>query len=143
MAVKRRLYVAVLAVVIVLSVGSLSALANNYTDTDFSFGFPPNSTTNQYTAARAKTDASSAYMKLQSLSGSDSNPSYTASVVRYNYTNFSRTWYYSFNRSNINQGRYLSNYAFEDDGKVDVRIKARAGSVHGFGAYGVWSPDSI
>ena len=38
-----------------------------------------------------------------------------ASVVRENYTQYSRTWYYTFDKSHINQGRYLSYYAYEDD----------------------------
>ncbi|TGA96897.1 hypothetical protein E4665_13625 [Sporolactobacillus shoreae] len=140
--VKRKLYVTVLAVVVILSVSSLTAFASNYTDTSFSYGFGPGSTT-QYTGDRLKTNNTSAYMKLESISGSDPNPSYTASVVKSSYSNFSKTWYYTFNRANINQGRYLSNYAFEDAGEVYVRIKGTANSVHGFGAYGVWSPDSI
>jgi hypothetical protein len=117
-------------------------LANNSSDTSYVFNFPLGVSTT-YTDARAKVDNSSAYMKLQKLVGSTS-ASYTASVVREDGSNFSKTWYYTFNSSHINQGRYLLNYAYEDDGNVKVRIKATRGAYkNDFSASGVWSPDSI
>lgn len=145
MKVAKRLYTIVLAMTFLLSIGFFganAAFAHNYGDSTFSFGFPPNSKTNQYTPTRWKEDSTSSYMKLQSIGG-DLNPSYTASVVRGNKTNFSKTWYYTFSQKNINQGVYLKNYAYEDDGKTYVRIKATGYAVHGFYANGVWSPDSI
>lgn len=141
----KKLYVTIIAAALLLTIGSVTALANNSSDTSFSFTYPPNGSTTAYTAARAKVDNSSAYMKLQYLSRSDAF--YYASVVKSNYSNFSKTWTYTFNSSNLNQGRYLSNYAYEDLGvNVLVRIKGqRGGNISpsaGFTASGVWSPDS-
>ncbi|MEK5390619.1 hypothetical protein NSQ59_09670 [Margalitia sp. FSL K6-0131] len=97
-----------------------------------------------YTDPRPKYDSTSAWMKLKDLSGFATNPSYTASVVKENYSNFSKTWYYTFSKSNINQGVYLSNHAYEDNGYgVKVRIKAVGDGNNSFYGSGDWSPDSI
>lgn len=143
MSLRKKYYSVVFVVAMLMSFISVSALANNSSDTSFVFNFPIG-TNVTYTDARAKVDNSSAYMKLQRLVGGTS-PSYTASVVRENYSNFSKVWYYTFNKNNINLGRYLSNYAYEDDGiNVKVRIKAvRGADKNDFYASGVWSPDSI
>ncbi|WP_077615493.1 hypothetical protein [Caenibacillus caldisaponilyticus] len=139
----KKVYLFVLAIAVLLSIGTITAFANNYSDTNFSFTFAPQSSAPVYTQARAKTDHSSSYMKLKSLSRSDG--AYYASVVRKDHTNFSKTWTYRFDRTDLNVGRYLLNYAYEDDGETFVRIKAtRAVSPNiGFTASGVWSPDSI
>lgn len=143
MTLQKKLYSAVLAGAMTLSIGSMTSFASNYSDTAFTFNFDIG-TNVAYTLARAKDDNTSAYMKLQKLQGG-TNPTYTASVVKENYTNFSKTWYYSFSSANINQGRYLSNYAYEDDGAgVKVRIKATRGAdPNGFYGSGLWSPDSL
>ncbi|WP_376847072.1 hypothetical protein [Camelliibacillus cellulosilyticus] len=125
-----------------LSIFSVTAFAKNASDTSFEFVFKPFLSPTLYTSARAKEDNSSAYMKVKSM------PAYAinASVVRSDYSEFSKTWVYRFDSSDVNKGRYLANYAYEDDGyHVKVRIKAikAVSPAAGFVVSGVWSPDSI
>ncbi|GAA0608487.1 hypothetical protein GCM10009001_27290 [Virgibacillus siamensis] len=143
MKIAKKLYIVVLSAAMVLSVGSLTVYANNYTDTAFDFTFPPQSYNSQYTNARTKTDSTSSYMKLRNLS--QSNVAFYAEVVHFDYSSFSKTWVYKFDSGDLHRGRYLLNYAFEDYGHTRVRIEAdRAVSPNlGFTADGVWSPDSI
>lgn len=85
-------------------------------------------------------------MKLTDIRGTDTHPGYTASVVNQYGGNFSKEWYYTFNKSNLNQGVWMYNYAFEDNpgaNYVYVKIKATRGDQNGFYADGVWSPDSV
>ncbi|EOR25924.1 hypothetical protein A499_03403 [Niallia nealsonii AAU1] len=145
MSIKKKIYGLVLSGAVVLSIGSFTAFAadGNYRDEAYSYGFPIGTTTD-YTDARTKINDTSSYMKLQKLTGATS-PSYTASVVDFNGNNFSKVWYVTFNKSSLNQGRYIKNFAWEDNKKeVQVRIKAvRGADKNGFSASGVWSPDSI
>lgn len=118
MKLKKKLYTIVLSAALLLSIGSVGAVtafAHDYGDSTYDFGFSP-STSTQYTPTRLKEDNTSSYMKLKEIGGYDSYPSYTASVVDGDKTNFSKTWYYTFNSSDLNQGRYLLNRAYEDQG---------------------------
>ena len=138
---KKRYYSIVLFAALLMAFGSFTAFANNSGDTTYSFEFPFGKNT-VYTAARSKTDASSSYMKLTSMS--NKSYSYNATVVNSNYSNFSRVWTYKFTSADINRGRYLSNYA-KEDGASSVRIKgSRIGSTNTeYWMSGLWSPDSI
>ncbi|TCP29944.1 hypothetical protein EV207_10738 [Scopulibacillus darangshiensis] len=146
MTLRKKVYTVVLTAAMVLSIGFSTAIptfANNYHDTDYVFNFPMG-TNVAYTGIRSKSDDSSAYMKLKEIGPRTYNPAYTASVVNLYGKNFSRTWYYVFDSSDINRGRYLSNYAWEDNHRVvSVQIKAVRRAAHGYYASGVWSPDSI
>lgn len=145
MSIKKKIYGLVLSGAVVLSIGSFTAFAaeGNYGDTTYSYGFPIGTTTD-YTDSRTKINDTSSYMKLKKLTGATS-PSYIASVVDFNGNNFSKVWYVTFNKSSLNQGRYIKNHAWEDNKKeTAVRIKAvRGADKNGFSASGVWSPDSI
>lgn len=142
---KTKLYGTVLTAAMLLSIGSVTAFASNTSDSSFEFDFPSGTNTS-YTSARSKYDNTSAYMKLKSMAGSGSNLSYYATVVRSNHSDFSPPRTYVFDSSDINKGRYLANYAYENDGYgVQVRIegKRRVSTAVDYYASGVWSPDSI
>lgn len=66
MTFQKKLYSAVLAGALTLSIGSMTSFASNYYDTAFTFNFDIG-TNVAYTSARAKDDNTSAYMKLQKL----------------------------------------------------------------------------
>lgn len=138
---KKKFYSIVLFAALLMAFGSMTAFANNSSDTTFSFEFPFGKNT-VYTAARSKTDASSSYMKLTTMS--NKSYSYNATVVNSNYANFSKVWTNRFTSTDINRGRYLSNYA-KENGARSVRIKGtRVGSTNiEYWMSGVWSPDSI
>lgn len=148
MSINKKVYSFVLTGAALLSLSSISVFgASNHGDTKYNFNFPTG-TSIQYTEAREKYNETAAYMKLKTLGGPATNPSYTASVVKKDNSNFSKVWYVTFGKSNINQGRYLKNYAKEDNKNktyVDVKIKAKrdAGNLNDFYGSGVWSPDSI
>lgn len=147
MKMKRKFYAIVLSAAMLLIIGSVGAAnvfasGGNYHNSKFSFGFPPRTTTTQYTAYRPKDNNTSAWMKATSWTSSISSPSYTASVVKVNKSNFSRTWYVTFTKGS--PVHYIKNYAYEDYGYgINVRIKGVASSIHGWAVSGVWSPDSI
>jgi hypothetical protein len=144
---KRLFYFSVLALILFLIFGATQVFAagGNYSDTPFKFEFDTLVTT-QYTDTRPKYNNTSAYMKLTYLS--NSSMSYTARVVDKDGNNFSKVWTYRFSSSNLNQGVYLLNYAWEDRGGdsdvgVPVKIRADRAGHTPFVAKGVWSPDSI
>ncbi|GGI65004.1 hypothetical protein ACFQOY_08810 [Enterococcus alcedinis] len=131
--------------ILATSIGSISALADgidaygNSSDTSFDYNFAPGLGSTRYTASRVKYDATSAYMKLQSRT---KKQNYTASVVDSNNKNFSQTWFVEV--KTIGTEYFIPNNAYEDQGYgVKVRIKAHTGDLFGFGASGVWSPDSV
>lgn len=78
-------------------------------------------------------------MKVSSRS---KNQRFTASVVKSNNGNFSKTWCVDI--VTINTEYFIPNYAYEDQGYgVNVKIKGETGDLFGFDVSGVWSPDSV
>lgn len=118
--------------------GTTSVLANNYTDSDFTF---PYGTTMQYTTARLKTDDSKMYMKCNSVSVN--NASYTAHAIGTNSTSVigtdcSKGYTYKFGAGT---SYYMTNWVNEN-GYTYGRIGAAPNYSYGFTAKGVWSPDN-
>lgn len=117
----------------------VNTLSNN-ADTAFHFTFTPSIVgSSAYTGVRHKENATSAYMKANSRS---KNQQFTASVVKSNNGNFSKTWFVDI--ATINAEYFIPNYAYEDQGYgVNVKIKGQTGDLFGFDVSGVWSPDSV
>lgn len=134
--------------VITGAVASNAYAAGNTGDTEFYFTFPSDTTVTTFakTEERSKQDYTSAYMKMTSLT--DGANGYKAEVMD-EYLNpfIKRFGYVYFNDNNEDIGQYIPNYAAEERGiPVKVRIKAICipSSVYGgWGAAGVWSPDSV
>ncbi len=115
----------------------LANAKSNHADTKFNFSFSFFNRT-QYTNARPKYNATSAYIQMKKRS---KKVSFSASVVDSNYKGLSKTWYYKI--GTIDKGVYVANYAYEDRGYgVNIRIKATTDGA-AFSTSGNWSPDSI
>lgn len=113
-------------------------LANNHTDTSFSFTY---ANSMRYTSARTKQDTSSVYMKCNSISVS--NASYTAHAIGTNTTSVigedcSQGHTYNFTAGTIS---YMRNWVYEY-GFTYARIGASPNYSYNFTATGVWSPDN-
>lgn len=115
-----------------------NAQASNYSDTPYYFDFASwKSNSYQQTADRQKQDNSSAYMHCDYVGG---DYKYTG-WVEVGSTDVSGGNYYSFGD---NTTHYLTNYAYERYGSVNVHIKANIGFVPvEVYAGGLWSPDSV
>lgn len=119
--------------------------AGNYKDTDFTFKFTEYCPfLGHRTAARAKQDYTSSYMKCKSLSN---NYSYNATVyaVNPNGTTWTNTYYavgspsYTFRQGTT---KYMINYV-KEKGYSSACIRADQNFDGTATATGVWSPDSI
>lgn len=130
---KKIIIVSMLSFGLVLSAfGAHNAFANNHGDTNFFFSFGADK--NVYTDSRPKYDNSSAYIKPTTVLGGSA---ISANVVLKNRTSIGPT-----KAAYVNQGTYLTNYAYETYGyRVQVRIKGSGAGAQA--ASGVWSPDSI
>lgn len=115
------------------------ALANNHTDTSYTFTFR---TEMNGTSPREKTDTSSTYMKCTSI---PSNRSYTAYVCGSNtisgnsVTDVSRGYNYLFQKDTV---YFMRNWVHENGYKY-ATVMANRNYGTSFVASGVWSPDSI
>lgn len=127
--------VAIVAGVALLGVG-VPVFANNHADSQWAATLPTHQG-NVYTGARAKTDASSAYIKLNNSGQSGIN----AWLQLADGTEVSSPK----TRVLVGQERFIINYAFERHGHVDVRMAIESdynNPVH-IQVNGVWSPDSV
>lgn len=118
--------------------GITPVLANNCTDTSFSFTF---ANSMKYTSARAKNDTSKIYMKCNSVS--KSGATYTAHAIGTNSTSTtgadcSGGYTYNFGAGTT---RYMTNWVNEN-GYTYARIGASPNYSYSFTAKGVWSPDN-
>ena len=118
--------------------GAVPVLANNYTDTSFSFTY---GNSMKYTSARTKMDTSKLYMKCNSVS--KSGASYTAHAIGTNSsssigTNCSRGYTYNFGAGTT---YYMTSWV-KENGYSMARIGASPNYSYGFSARGVWSPDN-
>lgn len=120
-------------VVIMLGIFITPAMANNSSDTSFTFTFSNSGT--YHTGIRKKTDDSSMYMYCQSTSVAGA--SYTA----YAYSNEGScaSNYYRFTAGTAH---YIGNYAYEN-GFAYAGIAAYRNTTYAFTAKGLWSPDSV
>jgi hypothetical protein len=116
--------------------GSIPALANNHTDRAWGGTLGPLQK-NHYTHAYTKTDASSGYIKLNSIGKGGINA----------YMQLADGTSVDSPKVNVKQGghKYVSNYAYEKYGRVDVRMAIESDYFNtvSIEAHGVWSPDSV
>lgn len=133
---KKKIVLSVIVSVLLLG-GSIPVLANNHTDTRWDFWLKIHQG-NSYTPPRDKTDASSAYLQLTSLSRG-------TGVIG---------WLQMYNGEEIgspktfvkiNNWKYVYNYAYERHGYSSVRMAIEAGEYYDVpvNAGGYWSPDSV
>ena len=118
--------------------GAVPVLANNCTDTSFTFTY---GVSMKYTAARAKMDTSKLYMKCNSVS--KSGASYTAHAIGTNSSSSigsdcSRGYIYNFGAGTT---YYMTSWV-KEEGYSMARIGASPNYSYGFTANGVWSPDN-
>lgn len=117
--------------------GNVSALANNWQDTPFTFKF---ANAQLITEVREKQDTSKMYMKCDKITY---GTSYTAHAAGYNpstgrYYDCSRGYTYRFES---NTSHYLTNWVYEDNYTYGL-IAASPNYAYEFAATGVWSPDN-
>ncbi|MBM7717631.1 DUF2712 domain-containing protein [Siminovitchia sp. FSL H7-0308] len=110
--------------------------AGNYKDKKFSFTLKPIKR-NSYSKAREKRDATSAYVKLNSIGKGKMK----AWIVKSNGASVRAK------KVTVKQGqaKFITNYAYEDYGKVNVKLagETEKAQIVKVAASGVWSPDSI
>ena len=137
--IKKVLGSVLLSAMMISTMGSVTAFANNSTDTSYNFTFE---NAQRYTDARAKQDTSKLYMKCNSIT---SNTSYTAHAVgctsatstkvdcsRGNSYTFATAGTYYYMTSWVKENGY--NYA---------RIACNPNYGYKFTASGKWSPDNV
>ncbi|MDD2362651.1 MAG: hypothetical protein PHH84_06825 [Oscillospiraceae bacterium] len=136
-----RIFVVSMIVMIVGSIGIMSVSANNHANTNFTYNwqYGPDSTWNDATPVRAKTDTSSAMMACTS------GPNYNARVYGVNiktgnYQDKSRGHVYAFT---ANSSTYMLSWVYEDGWRYASIVGVATTSNHTTPAKGFWSPDSI
>ncbi|EOT41953.1 DUF2712 domain-containing protein [Enterococcus columbae] len=122
---------------VLLLAGSIPVLANNHADTSWSFWLKANQG-NSYTASREKTDASSAYLALHSMSKSGGVNGWLQ-MANGTEIGSPKTRVYSGGAA------YVINYAYEKYGHSNVRMAIETANSFSTStqASGVWSPDSV
>ena len=92
---------------------------------------------NDYSDAREKQDKTAAYVRLDSIGKGKMN----AWILKSNGASVRSP------KTTVKQGeeKFLTNYAFEDYGKTDVKLTGETAAVEivQVSASGVWSPDSV
>lgn len=116
--------------------GSTVALANNHSDSGWSFTLP-RSQGNCYTGARLKTDKTSAYLKCNSV-GKGGVRGWLQMANGQECGAPKRTVYRG-------QSTKITNYAYEQHGRSNVRMAIESSYTNPvrISASGVWSPDSV
>lgn len=120
--------------------------AANTGDTLYFFKFKSRAASESYTPARPKYNATSAYMKVKSITHGGSGA--TVSVVDLNQNQFNRTWYVTYGDNDDGKEFWIPNWAYEQYGSgVQVRLRAQVGYVYlpqdEWGSEVWWSPDSV
>ena len=130
---------AMLAGMMVCTLGGVTTYANNYHDAYYSSDF---NNAQKYTDKRAKEDTSKLYMKCTSI---DSGKSYTAHAVGYSSyssktaVDCSRGKTYSFNQAG--QYYYMTSWVKESGYNI-AAIAGNPNYGYKFNASGKWSPDN-
>ena len=127
----------VAATMVTGAVGTISASANNSADTSFS-NFSVSSTVH-YTSSRSKTDATSATVKINSVSYSGA----TATVRVYTGNYVDKTYGTAPVVGVSSYYTYLPNTVYEDGYRTARLGFTRASGPSTFTISGVWSPDSV
>lgn len=138
--IKKILGTILLSAMVFSVAGNASVFASNYQDTSFGFNFD---NSQLYTAARAKTDYTSMYMKCNSIT---KNTSYTAHAVGAN-SRTATTWIdcsrgntYTF--KSAGETHFMLNWV-KENGYPYAKIAANPDYGYKFSASGLWSPDSV
>lgn len=123
------------------AVGNVSALANNWTDTAFSFKFE---NAQRHTEGREKKDNSKMYMKCSGITAGTSYTAHpvgsysadTSSVVNCTYDN------HTYQFKTAGQEYYMYNLVYERNFPYGA-IAANPDYGFTFYAHGAWSPDNL
>lgn len=133
---KKKLMLSVCASILLLC-GGVPVLANNHRDSAWSFWLKANQG-NSYTESRDKTDSSSAYLALHSMSKSGGVNG---------WLQMSNGKEVGSPKTRVTPGgsAYVINYAYETYGysKVRMAIESARSYSSSAKASGVWSPDSV
>lgn len=129
----------------ILAVGSMvpmSAMANNYTDSDWSFTIATGGT-GYIAGARSKTDTTDTYIKCTAGTGTFIATPYGSTAQNGTYSNREYKGCVASSYIVGNNGKYyMPNFIYESGGTwAKVHYNAKYASYTTF--KGVWSPDSI